>query len=314
MEFESGCVANFTASRVSTERIRKLRFFQPHQYVSLDYSRQDVLVLTVDDLIARAQPAWIRSTRQAWPPARFPASHLSSRQSSSKSRLRAELSSFLRAVRERLTPEVTLEDGRRALALAMQIVEAIAEHSRRAQLIGIDSGTQASLRFSKSPMLEELVTIAKFLSLGEAKLAQGKLVSAGISAFVCDENMHAMNWHMGMALGGIRLQVPDSQVVRALEVLDDFEPEEPAGRRDGRRRRGDWKRSRAARNASRWRFARWPARTHARSCCGRRRFPFPSLRRRLLVTGDVWRADTDGEKPTSNRLSSAQDRLFFDLR
>ncbi len=74
-------------------------------------------------------------------------------------------------------------------------------------------------------MLEELVTITKFLSLGEAKLAQGKLVSAGIAAFVCDENMHAMNWHMGMALGGIRLQVPDSQVVRALEVLDDFEAE-----------------------------------------------------------------------------------------
>jgi hypothetical protein len=75
-------------------------------------------------------------------------------------------------------------------------------------------------------MLEELVTISKFLSLGEAKLAQGKLVCAGISAFVCDENMHAMNWHMGMALGGIRLQVPDSQVVRALEILDDFEPEQ----------------------------------------------------------------------------------------
>src|SRR5579863_6530678 len=75
-------------------------------------------------------------------------------------------------------------------------------------------------------MLEELVTISKFLSLGEAKLAQGKLVSAGITAFVCDENMHAMNWHMGMALGGIRLQVPDSQVVRALEVLDDFEPQD----------------------------------------------------------------------------------------
>ncbi len=45
MEFESGCVANFTASRVSTERVRKLRFFQPRQYISLDYSRQDVLVL-----------------------------------------------------------------------------------------------------------------------------------------------------------------------------------------------------------------------------------------------------------------------------
>jgi hypothetical protein len=76
-------------------------------------------------------------------------------------------------------------------------------------------------------MPEELVTISKFFSLGEAKLAQGKLVSAGVSAFVCDENMHALNWHIGAALGGIRLQVPDSQVVRALEVLDDFEPEEP---------------------------------------------------------------------------------------
>src|SRR5881397_2455216 len=47
LEFESGCVANFTASRVSTERVRKIRFFQPRQYVSLDYSRQDVLVFSV---------------------------------------------------------------------------------------------------------------------------------------------------------------------------------------------------------------------------------------------------------------------------
>src|SRR5499433_1379358 len=47
LEFDSGCIANFTASRVSTERVRKLRFFQPRQYVSLDYSRQEVLVFTV---------------------------------------------------------------------------------------------------------------------------------------------------------------------------------------------------------------------------------------------------------------------------
>src|SRR5271169_3466681 len=49
LEFESGCVANLTASRVSTERVRKLRFFQPKQYVSLDYARQDVLVFSVGD-------------------------------------------------------------------------------------------------------------------------------------------------------------------------------------------------------------------------------------------------------------------------
>ena len=60
-----------------------------------------------------------------------------------------------------------------------------------------------------------------------------------------------MNWHMAMALGGIRLQVPDSQVVRALEVLDDFVPEDAEMDEDG-----EMETSPAARNASRWRFAR----------------------------------------------------------
>ena len=71
-------------------------------------------------------------------------------------------------------------------------------------------------------MPEDLVTIATFLNIGEAKLAQGKLSSAGIEASVRDEN--AMNLHIGMAMCGIKLQVPDHQVVRALEVLDDFRP------------------------------------------------------------------------------------------
>ena len=47
LEFASGCVANFTASRVSTETVRKLRFFQPHQYLSIDYARQDLLIINV---------------------------------------------------------------------------------------------------------------------------------------------------------------------------------------------------------------------------------------------------------------------------
>lgn len=72
-------------------------------------------------------------------------------------------------------------------------------------------------------MSKDLVTIATFLNMGEAKLAQGKLSSAGIEASVRDEN--TMNLHIGMAMWGIRLQVPDHQVVRALEVLDDFRPE-----------------------------------------------------------------------------------------
>ena len=133
MEFESGCVANFTASRVSTERVRKLRFFQPRQYISIDYSRQDVLVLTIDDLMpdpAGLDPFNPASVGAGALPGITPFKPAVEAQEP----LRAELMSFLRAVRERSTPEVTLEDGRRALAVATQVVEAIAEHSRRVRL------------------------------------------------------------------------------------------------------------------------------------------------------------------------------------
>jgi predicted dehydrogenase len=57
VEFESGCVANFTASRVSTERVRKLRFFEPRRYVSIDYARRDVLVIGIEDGAGKSSPA-----------------------------------------------------------------------------------------------------------------------------------------------------------------------------------------------------------------------------------------------------------------
>ena len=47
LQFPNGCVANLTASRISTERVRKLRLFQPHQYLSLDYGRQDLAIFSV---------------------------------------------------------------------------------------------------------------------------------------------------------------------------------------------------------------------------------------------------------------------------
>jgi len=126
LEFESGCVANFTASRVSTERVRKLRFFQPHQYVSVDYGRQEVLVFTVgaDDAAAGA-PTVNPQIKVAKPPV------------TSEEPLHAELRSFLHAVRQRTTPVVPLEDGRRALALALDIVAAIREHGKKVGLAGL---------------------------------------------------------------------------------------------------------------------------------------------------------------------------------
>src|SRR5271165_2080974 len=125
MEFESGCVANFTASRVSTERVRKLRFFQPRQYVSLDYGRQEVLVFTVGQEEAPANPSVNPQIGVTKPPV------------ASEEPLHAELKSFLQAVRERSQPVVPLEDGRRALALALEIVAAIREHGKRVDLAGL---------------------------------------------------------------------------------------------------------------------------------------------------------------------------------
>ena len=122
LEFESGCVANFTASRVSTERVRKLRFFQPKQYVSLDYGRQDVLVFTVGADGASGAPSVNPQIQMAKLP------------TTNEEPLHAELKSFLDSVKHRSEPEVTLEDGRRALAVALDIVSAIRAHGKKIDL------------------------------------------------------------------------------------------------------------------------------------------------------------------------------------
>jgi len=129
LEFESGCIANLTASRVSTERVRKMRFFQPRQYISLDYGRQEVLVFTVgQDGATAGAPSVNPQIGVAKPPV------------ASEEPLHAELKSFLHAVRSRSTPVVSLEDGRRALALALDIVEAIRSHGKSVNLAGIAKG------------------------------------------------------------------------------------------------------------------------------------------------------------------------------
>lgn len=122
IEFESGCVANFTASRVSTERVRKVRFFQPKQYISIDYARQDVLVFSVKSANPMAAPSVNPQIGVEKPAV------------TAEEPLRAELRSFLDAVRGRSKPAVSLGEGRRALAVALDIVAAIHQHSESVDL------------------------------------------------------------------------------------------------------------------------------------------------------------------------------------
>jgi predicted dehydrogenase len=129
VEFESGCVANFTASRVSTERVRKLRFFQPSQYISIDYARRDVLVI---DVAKGAGPSIGTDPSMGL--------NFTKPEIQLGEPLRLEIESFLNAVRTRQTPKVSAQDGRSALALALQINAAIADHALRAGLDSLKSG------------------------------------------------------------------------------------------------------------------------------------------------------------------------------
>jgi predicted dehydrogenase len=135
LEFENGCVANFTASRVSTERIRKMRFFQPHQYLSLDFARQDLLLIDVT-AAAGFTPEQLATLASAAAASGQPAPGMSLRKVPVEpgEPLQLEIASFLNAVRTRTEPVVSAEAGRAALALALQINATIASHARRTGL------------------------------------------------------------------------------------------------------------------------------------------------------------------------------------
>jgi len=107
LRFDNGCIANVTASRISRERVRKIRFFQPDSYISIDYAEQEVegwrLVRRGDGQRPDIEGGRLPVTREE--------------------PLKRELLDFVSAVQEKRRPLVSGEDGRRALALAQQIAE-----------------------------------------------------------------------------------------------------------------------------------------------------------------------------------------------
>ena len=106
LRFASGCIANITASRISRDRVRKIRFFQPNSYISIDYAAQEVegwRLVRRDGGRPEIQGGPIPVERDE--------------------PLRRELADFVRAARDRTQPLVDGEAGRRALALAAEIAE-----------------------------------------------------------------------------------------------------------------------------------------------------------------------------------------------
>jgi predicted dehydrogenase len=106
LRFSTGCIANVTASRISKERVRKIRFFQPDAYISIDYAEQEVegyRLLRREGQRPEIQGGKLPVTREE--------------------PLKRELADFVAAVRDKRRPLVTGEDGRRALALAQAIAD-----------------------------------------------------------------------------------------------------------------------------------------------------------------------------------------------
>jgi len=109
IEFENGAVANLTASRVSQDRVRKIRFFSREAYISVDTKEQEVkgyrlagkTVLPIEVTVAKQEP------------------------------LRAELEAFIECVRTRTRPLVSGEDGLAAVDLAIRVAQAIDESLKR---------------------------------------------------------------------------------------------------------------------------------------------------------------------------------------
>ena len=106
LTFSNGCIANLTASRISRDRVRKIRFFQPMAYVSIDYAAQK---LEVFRLVKGEGPV--------------PAIEGGEVTVENEEPLKRELADFVEAIRTRRPPTVTGQDGRRALALAQRIAD-----------------------------------------------------------------------------------------------------------------------------------------------------------------------------------------------
>jgi predicted dehydrogenase len=109
LQFQGGCVANITASRVSTDRVRKLRLFQPHQYISVDYARQDAAAYSVGE---NRQISFEQ----------LPVTKIEP--------LALQFDSFLNSVETRQTPKLSGPVGRLNLRVALAILAKIEEHSR----------------------------------------------------------------------------------------------------------------------------------------------------------------------------------------
>lgn len=127
LEFSSGAVANITASRVGTEKIRKMRFFQPHDYVAVDYTTKRASISGLAP--PTAEGLW-------------PGVHVQNLDVLDVEPLRTELVEFFAAAKDGLPSPVSGLEGRNALSLALRVLERIHDHGSRTNLSALSAKPQ----------------------------------------------------------------------------------------------------------------------------------------------------------------------------
>jgi predicted dehydrogenase len=124
IEFENGCVANFTASRISLKKMRKSRFFQKNAYISLDFLTKKVELVKMKDIdpnASKEELALLLTNAEG----KKKQIYFENPDIQSTNAIQDELEHFAKCIENKTTPLVSLEDGKKALEVAYQIIERI---------------------------------------------------------------------------------------------------------------------------------------------------------------------------------------------
>ncbi len=129
IRFRNGCVANMTASRISLKKMRKMRIFQKDAYVTLDFLQKQAEIYHLKDANAPNDPGLLAFSTVG-PEGLSKKILYEKRTREGSNALKEELTAFVTAIQNDTDPPVTAEDGRKALDVALQIMEQVHEHAK----------------------------------------------------------------------------------------------------------------------------------------------------------------------------------------
>jgi hypothetical protein len=126
IELDNGCVANLTASRISLKNMRKTRFFQKDAYIAVDFLEKEAEIVRMQEVVGEPDPFSV--TIDLGANRGFKEILFDKPVVEPSNAIRDELTSLARCIHDNTFPEVSLQDGTRALEVALQVLEKMAQH------------------------------------------------------------------------------------------------------------------------------------------------------------------------------------------